>query len=144
MTTMMIMSLLALIPVSHRIKVVPEMQKVQMSSMVCIIYISITRNFLTCNQGGLVRKILDTKTKLDGKSSEDIKSGAEKTPRDKSAAKREIEALRESIQILCRSTNPLAKTMDYMQEDVDSMNKELDMWKKENKKYSLLLEEELR
>ncbi|KAJ3313309.1 TRAF3-interacting protein 1 [Blyttiomyces sp. JEL0837] len=95
--------------------------------------------------GGLVRKILDTKTKMEGaKTATEEDKKVEKAPKDKSAARREIEALRESIQILCRSTNPLAKTMDYMQEDVDGMNKELDMWKKECKKYRLALEEENR
>ncbi|KAI9347971.1 microtubule-binding protein MIP-T3-domain-containing protein [Zopfochytrium polystomum] len=95
--------------------------------------------------GGLVQKILDTKSKLEGRGAEEVKqAGNEKVPKDRSSSKREIEALRESIQLLCRSTNPLAKTMDYLQEDVDSMNKELDYWLKENKKYSLALEEEIR
>ncbi|KAJ3189556.1 ATP synthase subunit O, mitochondrial [Irineochytrium annulatum] len=87
--------------------------------------------------GGLVRKILDTKSKLEGKNDE---GKHERQPKDKSAAKREIEALRESIQVLCRNTNPLSKTMDYMQEDVDSMNKELELWRSENKKYRAALD----
>ncbi|KAJ3219747.1 TRAF3-interacting protein 1 [Dinochytrium kinnereticum] len=95
------------------------------------------------NHGGLVRKILETKVKLEGKQSDDSK-GQERPAKDKNTARREIEALRESIQSLCRNTNPLAKTLDYLQEDVDSMNKELESWKVENKRHKILLENELR
>ncbi|KAJ3416116.1 TRAF3-interacting protein 1 [Chytridiales sp. JEL 0842] len=94
--------------------------------------------------GGLVQKILDTKSKLSSQNPPRESSPPSKSDKkgDKSAAKREIESLRESIQVLCRSTNPLAKTMDYLQEDVDSMNKELEMWKKEGKREAAALEME--
>ncbi|KAJ3349130.1 TRAF3-interacting protein 1 [Entophlyctis luteolus] len=91
--------------------------------------------------GGLVRKLLDGSEKAKGEGDKNEKGDAPEKPKEKSAAKREIEALRESIQTLCRSTNPLAKTMDYMQEDVDSMNKELEMWRKESKKFAFALDE---
>ncbi|KAI8853118.1 microtubule-binding protein MIP-T3-domain-containing protein [Chytridium lagenaria] len=94
------------------------------------------------NHGGLVRKILETKVKLEGKLGED--KSQDRPVKDKNTARREIEALRESIQSLCRNANPLAKTLDYLQEDVDSMNKELESWKAENKKHKLLFESELR
>ncbi|KAJ3098196.1 TRAF3-interacting protein 1 [Phlyctochytrium planicorne] len=96
------------------------------------------------NHGGLVRKILDIKGKLENKPQGDDSKAPEKIGKDKSSARREIEGLRESIQSLCRNTNPLSKTLDYLQEDVDAMNKELESWKNENKKHKLLLENELR
>ncbi|KAJ3091660.1 TRAF3-interacting protein 1 [Quaeritorhiza haematococci] len=96
--------------------------------------------------GGLVRKILETKKELEGKSTDGGDSNVDyaNMPKDKVAARKEIEALREAVQTLCRSSHPLGKTIDYIQEDVDSMNKEFEMWCAENKKYKMLLEDELR
>ncbi|XP_021102981.1 TRAF3-interacting protein 1 isoform X6 [Heterocephalus glaber] len=100
-------------------------------------------------EGGLVKKILETKKDYEKLQQASRPGEKEKSlvfesawKKEKDIVCKEIEKLRGSIQTLCKSALPLGKIMDYLQEDVDAMRHELQLWHSENRQHVEALQRE--
>ncbi|KAI6651715.1 TRAF3-interacting protein 1 [Oopsacas minuta] len=96
-------------------------------------------------QGGLTKKLFETKKLLEGDNVLETESGSvndAQKHKQKEVVKKEIEQMQQSIQSICQNVSPLSKIIDFIHEDLESMRNELDKWKKESEKHSVALQKE--
>ncbi|VDM55170.1 unnamed protein product [Angiostrongylus costaricensis] len=89
-------------------------------------------------QGGLVRKIIDTTAEFEVGT---LNDATEIHQGEFAKEKTKSEALLNALQEVTRTANPLSRIFEFAQEDLESMVKELEKWRNETKKYETLLED---
>ena len=95
-------------------------------------------------QGGLMRKILQSTT--DATAADASNGGAPtlSTLTPASSADDRTSALRQQLQRLCQSITPLGRVMECVVDDMDEMAREMSRWRKQREEYEGSVEDERR